>query len=654
MKILIFGGSGLLGEELKKLNALIISPTHNQCNINIAQEIDDYIHHCNPDIIINAAAIIDNRQIELSPTEALITNIIGSTNIAIACIKYDVRLVYISSDYVYKGDKGNYKETDEIQPFNLYAWTKLGGECAVKGVKNHLIIRTSFGQNKFDYKDAFTDKYASKDYVDIIAPLIYDASISPITGILNLGSSRRSIYDYACLRNDNVQPVRVSDTYFYTPYDTSLNLQKWQDYKSIKSTASSHKKCRICDSEKLIKYVDLGLMPLANNLDNKSIDAKLHERFPLQVMFCEECGLSQLSIVIEPSKMFAYYTYRSAINAGYVKHCRDMSIKLQNKYKRSNGTFHIDIAGNDGTLLKEAIKVNTEYHPHRTYKVLNVDPASNLTAISEAQGVESISDFWSSRLALDILKKYSTHADIITATNVFAHVDDVKDFMKAVTIALHLEGVLVLEFPYLVDFIEKIEFDTVYFEHLSYVSILPLMKLCKDNNMRIIDIEKQNIHGGTVRVSIAHEGSEHIVSYNVDKFIHNEKSMLYDNAETYSKWSASVKNVINDFSVNVFNLKKQGYKIASFAASAKGNTLLNCAGMTTDIIDYICDETPEKIGKFSPGTGIPIVNKQMLTKNPPDYLIILSWNFAEEIIAKLRPIYSGKFIIPVPVFTILD
>ena len=645
MKIILFGGSGTLGTELQKLTTLI-TPAHSKIDISDAEKVEEYIRIQAPDLIINAAAVIDNRILEKTPQTAISVNIIGAANIANACIKNNIRLVYLSTDYIYKGDKGNYKETDEILPFNFYAWTKLGGECSVKGVKNHLIIRTSFGASNFSYSQAFVDKWASKEYVDIIAPLILEAALSPLTGILNIGTDRKTLFSYAEKRNPNVKPVKLSETSFFTPYDTSLNLQKWLDYKSSKSIVKSHIKCRGCGSSNLIKYLDLGLMPLPNNLFSSSLSAKSADRFPLQVMFCEQCSLSQLSVVIDPSKLFSYYTYRSSVNGGYVSHCRNMAKSLRDKHSLTKDSFHVDIAGNDGTLLKE-------FKEEIGLKVLNVDPANNLVAIAEAQGVPSIADFWDKKLAKNIEEKYGK-VDLITATNVFAHVDDIKDFLESSKLILNKNGILVIECPYLIDFIENVEFDTIYHEHLSYISVSPIHLLCKELGLKIVDVEKQNIHGGTIRITISHEDSDINIHERVLLSINKEEQLGYENKYVYLNWSKTVNRTVEQFSKGLVSLKKEGKKISAFAASAKGNTLLNSAGINTDVVDYIVDETPEKIGKFSPGTGIPIVHKQELIKNPPDFLVILSWNFKEEIIKKCKELgFEGQFIIPIPEFKII-
>lgn len=648
-KILLIGGSGILGTELRKLNPDLIAPSHEEVNINYLAHIEEYLHRIKPEIIIHCAAETDNRKIEKYPFDAIETNIVGTAYLSMVCCDLNIRLVYISTDYCYQGVRGGYSEGDEVLPTNLYAWLKLGGECSVKAVKNHLIIRTSFGKNTFDYPNAFIDKWTSKDYVDVIAPMIYEASLSPLTGVLNLGTERKTIFAHAKERNPNVNPVKIEDTAFLTPYDTSLNMQKWVNYKSSKSMAKAHTNCRICDSANLIKYLDLGLMPLANALEFTAIRAKEKEKFPLQVMFCADCGLSQLSVVIDPEKMFSYYTYRSSVNAPYVLHCRDMAkYCLKNYYLANYNSFVIDLASNDGALLAEFKDVVIGL------KVLGVDPASNLVAIAEQRGIETIADFWSVDVARRILKSHGK-ADLITATNVFAHVDSVKEFIDAVSIVLKENGVLIIECPYVVDFIENMEYSQCYFEHLSIMSVIPMDVLCKSKSMRIINVEKFDIHTGTIRVTITHRYSELKTKPSVAEFIGRELEQGFSTIEKFADWSDKVSQVNREFETKILELKRSGAKIAGFGASAKGNALLNRAGMTTDIIDYICDETPEKLSKFASGTAIPIVNKQQLLKSPPDYLIILSWNFAEAIMKKCRDIgYVGKFIIPIPSFTIID
>lgn len=648
MKILLLGGSGTLGTELQKINPDIICPTSRQCNINDSKQLYDYVGFCAPDMIIHAAAMTDNRVVEKAPNSAIQTNIIGTANVAMVANIFNIRLVYISTDYVYHdGSHGNYKETDCCAPFNFYAMTKLGGECSVNGVTNHLIIRTSFGKNEFDYPEAFVDKWTSKDYVDIVAGMILEAALSPLTGILNIGTERKTLYDYATRRNPNVKPVKLADTSFNTPYDTSLNLQRWLDYKGTKSVARPHTVCRACGSKNLKKYLDLGLMPLANNLEYSQKRAKEQERYPLQIMFCEDCSLSQLSVIVDPSKLFSYYTYRSSVNAPYITHCRNMAKDLKSRCSLDESCLHIDIAGNDGTLLKE-------FKDEIGLRVINVDPAENLTDISNAQGIPAITDFWSEALANEILEKHGK-ADLITATNVFAHVDDIIGFLKGAHTLIGDSGYLVIECPYIIDFIETMDFPQTYYEHLSYVGITPISKLCAKLGMRIVNVEKQDIHGGTVRMIIVSENSLVTANDSVEQFLTNEALNGFIKFEMYENWMIKVNDVVTQFKDTLLRLKKEGKSIAGFAASAKGNTLLNCAQMNTDVISYIIDQTPEKIGKYSTGTGIPITGLHAIQKQPTDYIVVLSWNFKDAIITKLRQNgYKGKFIIPIPSLQIVE
>jgi len=499
LRILLTGGSGLLGSQLQELSPDMLAPSRAELDITDRYAVSAYVASHDPDIVIHAAAVTNNRHIEDNPTEALEVNIKGTANIALACLKCRTRLVYLSTDYIYKGDKGNYSEKDEIEPVNLYAWTKLGGEASVMAVPNHLIIRTSFGAGQFEYDAAFTDKWSSKDYVDVIAPQVLQAARSPLTGLLNIGSERRSLYEYAKLRNPDVRAIERSQWAHKLPSDTSLNMDRWTEYRDGRAEARSHSECRVCGNTGLRKYLDLGLMPLANDLAPDARAAKDINRYPLQVSFCTECSLSQTTVIIDPRKLFSHYAYRSSINKGYVRHCREMARSVGEKLDLKASDLVIDIAGNDGALLGE-------FEDELGVRVVNIDPAENIAAIAESRGVTTINNFWSRDVAQQILDEHG-QPKLITATNVFAHVDDIRGFLSAASDCLRDKGALMLEFPYVVDFIENREFDTVYFEHLSYVGIKPVMQLATGAGMQVFDIEKHDIHGGTLRVFIANEGS---------------------------------------------------------------------------------------------------------------------------------------------------
>lgn len=644
MQILLTGGSGLLGSELRRLEPCLLAPLSAELDITDAAAVTDYIAAHAPDIVLHAAAMTSNRDVEAHPEMARRINVEGTANVVHACVGTRIRLVYLSTDYVYKGDKGNYSETDDVEPFNLYAEMKLAGEELVRQIPNHLIIRTSFGASKFDYPGAFCDKWSSKEYVDVIAPTILEAARSPLTGILNLGGKRRSLYEYARERNPHVNRIERRDSAHRTPRDTSLNLDRWNDYVHGRSMVRGVSRCRVCGASDLVKYLDLGMLPLANNLADNAQQAIDMERFPMQVMYCRDCSLSQLSVVIDPAALFSHYTYRSSINKGYVRHCREMARSLKEPLQLGSTDLVVDVAGNDGALL-------AEFRDELKVDVVNVDPAENIARIAEQRGITTITKFWSRDVAQEILDKHG-RPKLITATNVFAHVDDVRGFLAAVRNCLHEKGALILEFPYAMDFINNREFDTIYFEHLSYLLIRPVVRLASMEQLQVFDVQKHDIHGGTVRVFLGLQGS-HDVRPAVTEFLEREEQGGFHDLSIYREWNTEIDMLINDLREQLDKLKRAGAKIAAFAASAKGNTLLNACRLDQATIDYIVDDTPEKIGKFSPGTGIPIVDRSVLAKDLPDYLVILAWNFARDIIETTSG-FGGKYIIPIPAFKIID
>lgn len=400
----------------------------------------------------------------------------------------------------------------------------------------------------------------------------------------------------------------------------------------MESISKKHSKCRCCGSENLIPYLDLGMIPLANNLCATKEDSIKAQRFPLKVMFCENCGLSQLSEVVDPKVLFSYYTYRSSVNQGYVDHCRNMAKELKRKYELTENSFHIDIAGNDGTLLLEFGKI-------LGHKVLNIDPAENLCDIANERGVRSLAFFWD----IDMGNFLFNTADLITATNVFAHLDNVTEFLEACKIALKDEGVIVIENPYWPTTMAGNQFDQVYFEHVSYWSLDPMIALCRKVGLYVTDFSGHEIHGGSYRYEIRKKS-------NAD-FDLIEMGFEEYTADDLLTWAESIKSIRDSINSGVKSLSGS---VVGFAASAKGNTLLNYCGIDHTVIDFICDETPEKIGKYSPGTGIPIKGLEDIIEAQPDYILILSWNFKEHIMEKLRPLCpNSKFIIPIPNFEIV-
>lgn len=401
----------------------------------------------------------------------------------------------------------------------------------------------------------------------------------------------------------------------------------------------NHTNCRICGSEKLTEYLDLGELPLTNNLCTTWEEKA--DLYPLKLMVCENCWLSQLSIVVNPQLLFGNYVYRSSISNDFMKHCLKMAYDLQHEYGLDENSYHIDIAGNDGALL-------SQFEFVLNHKTLNVDPARNLTEICEAKGIKTLAKFWSEKVGWNLIGSWNK-VDLITATNVIAHVDNLHDFLKGVKWILKDTGVLIIECPYLIPFIENNEFPTLYQEHLSVMSVYPINQICDEIGLTLMKVENQDIHCGSIRLHIGYGKQQQSVL----DFI--EEETKYRTMQPYIDFAVSSNAVIKEFSDKLHELKSNGSSISGFACSAKGNTLLNAAKINSNTIDYIIDHTPEKIGKYSPGTQIPILSIDKLKSNPPDYLIILSWNFKNEIINKCKDAgYTGKFIVPIPHIQIID
>ena len=398
------------------------------------------------------------------------------------------------------------------------------------------------------------------------------------------------------------------------------------------------KKCRICNSESLVKYLDLGNTPLANSLIEIKDKDKKELKFPLEVLYCKNCSLSQLSIVVDPKILFSEYVYRSSISRTFQEHCAEMAEKTAKLIDGSNNLV-VDIASNDGCLLQQFKK--------NGFDVLGVEPAANIAKIANTSGIETICSFWSIETAKKIIEKHGK-AKVITATNVFAHVDDLHAFLNAVNMLLHDNGIFIVEVPYLGDLLAKNEFDTIYHEHLSYFLAKPLERLYSSHNLKIFRIEKHAIHGGSIRLLASKNNSYD--EKNVKEFLKSEaKQKLYE-LKTYQNFESKVKNIKREILKLLLSLREKNKKIIAYGASAKGNTLLNYCGISNKYINFIVDDTPEKQHHLAPGSRIKIVDAGYINKEKPDYVLLLAWNFAKEIMQKTKASYKKKvkYIIPIP------
>ena len=399
--------------------------------------------------------------------------------------------------------------------------------------------------------------------------------------------------------------------------------------------------CRVCGSERLKKYLDLGKAPLANALLNTP--SSQSEKYPLQVLFCEDCSLSQLSIVVKPEILYSNYPYHSSVSKTFQEHCRKMAIEIKKYFESLPGKpLVVDIASNDGCLLEQFQLEN--------YYVMGVEPSKNLAEESIMKGISTINEFWSEKTARRI-----PACDVITATNVFAHVDDLRTFLKAAKgeLRVYSKGILVVEVPYLYDLISKVQFDTIYHEHLSYFLFKPLKRIFSECGLNIFNVERHEIHGGSLRVyATPYDRPINKSVKALEAF--EKKNKLYD-FKTYLEFASKVEEIRDYFVDLLQDLRRQRKKVMAYGASAKGAMLLNYCGVDSNQISSVVDDTKDKQGKYMPGSRIPIVDQEKLDSNKPDYIALLSWNFSDEIINKTlsHKDRGAKYIIPVPTVSVL-
>ncbi len=400
-------------------------------------------------------------------------------------------------------------------------------------------------------------------------------------------------------------------------------------------------KCRICNFSGLQKYLSLGAMPLANNLVEKN-SAQSDLFFPLEVMFCKNCFLSQLSVVVDPNVLFSNYSYRTSISTTFKKHFEEMGNVVLSFFPDPKNCLVLDIASNDGCLLQEFKKIG--------FDVLGVEPAINIAEIAEKEGIKTITEFWGEKAVKKVLEK-KRKPRVITATNVFAHVNDIHAFVGDVKKTLDPNGIFIIEVPYALNLVEKNEFDTIYHEHLSYFLVKPFLTLFEMEGMEVFDVTNVPIHGGSIRVFAKFPQNRNIKVNNVriDEFIEKEKAKNLYSFQTYEKFAEVVLEAKIDFLSLLLKLKKEGKKVAGYGAAAKASTLLNYCGIGTGNIEFIIDDSPLKQGKAFSGNRVPIVPSDAIEKYRPDFLVLFAWTIAAELMKKTKGFQSkGKYILPLP------
>ena len=380
--------------------------------------------------------------------------------------------------------------------------------------------------------------------------------------------------------------------------------------------------CRGCGTALSLTFLDLGVSPIANNLVEIENFSDKEVNFPLHVMTCQICSLVQLSEVIPREILFpSNYTYFSSYSSSWLQHSKSYAEKMISYMELSQSDLVVEIASNDGYLLQFFTNVDIQ--------ALGIEPAEGVAKAAIAKGIPTQITYFGETIAIELAKRKKPK--LMIANNVLAHVPDLHDFIKGFSILIHDEGIITFEFPHLLNLIKYNQFDTIYHEHYSYLSVSALTPLFAKYGLKIVDIEKLLTHGGSLRLYVAKNSSSWKVHDSVQNIIEEESQYDPRNKEVYGVLQESTKKIKTDLLSTLKKYKIGGLKISAYGAAAKGVTLLNYCEINSDLIDYVVDLNPNKQGRFIPGSLIPIVDSKMLDTNPPDILLILPWNLTKEI-----------------------
>lgn len=396
--------------------------------------------------------------------------------------------------------------------------------------------------------------------------------------------------------------------------------------------------CRNCDSQ-IIKIFSLGQMPLVNYFLKKE-EIPDERKYDLSVGFCPKCFLAQLINTVSPEELFRNYIYFSSTSESFLEHCKKTADYLTKRLNLGPQSLVFEIASNDGAQL--------QYFKQLGIQILGIDPAQNIAKIANEKGIKTIPEFFNYTFAKKLKKEEKIEADLVFGANILAHVPEIVDFVKGVKVVLKPKGTAIFEFPYIKGLMEN-KFDTIYHEHVFYYSLIALRNLFKNANLEIYDVEMTPTQGGSLRIFICHSG-KFLISQNVKNLISQELHNSFDKIETYQKINENVSKLKNDIVALLEKIKSEGKRIAAYSAPAKGNILLNYFGINQNYLDFIVDKSKAKQGLYTPGTHLLVYPVEKIYQEKPDYLLILCWNIASEVIEQLKAYHDadGKFIIPIP------
>jgi len=404
--------------------------------------------------------------------------------------------------------------------------------------------------------------------------------------------------------------------------------------------------CRVCGQPLHLSLVDLGLSPMANSIVLPDRSDRPEPFYPLHPKVCEACFLVQLPQFESPSDIFSDYSYFSSYSDSWLAHCRGYADRMVEDLGLGSAHRVVEIASNDGYLL--------QYFAARGVPVLGIEPAQNVAAVAQARGIPTVSDFFGTVTATR-LAAAGGRADLLIANNVLAHVPDLNDFVAGLKILLRPGGTLTLEFPHVLRLLERCQFDTIYHEHFSYFWLHTVRQCFAAHGLAVIDSEELPTHGGSLRVFAAHAGERLMPSARVAELLAQEELAGMRHTAAYRRFAESVKEIKRGLLEFLIAARRQGKSVVGYGAAAKGNTLLNYAGIRTDFLDYVADRSPHKQGRLLPGSRIPIVAPERIAETRPDYVLVLPWNLRDEISEQLRCVreWNGRLVVPIPRFEVL-
>jgi SAM-dependent methyltransferase len=404
--------------------------------------------------------------------------------------------------------------------------------------------------------------------------------------------------------------------------------------------------CRSCGSDDLAPFLDLGATPVANALVEPCRAAVPDPAFPLNLLFCRRCSLVQLGFEIPADVIFdTDYPYFSSFSDALCRHAADHVAGLIEARQLGPESLIVELASNDGYLLKHALAAGVQ--------VVGIDPSPGPAAAAEAIGVPTVCDFFGTELSEKLAEKWGRKADVIIANNVMAHVPDLNDFVGGMAVLLADDGVITVENPYVLDLIEQCQYDTVYHEHYCYFSCAAVDALMHRHGLHLNDVEYfPDLHGGTLRWTI---GKASARTPRCEEALYAEREVGMLDAAYYERFADRVNATSKAIVALLEGLRREGKRVAAYGAAAKGATLLNSAGIGTDLVEFVVDRNVHKQGKLMPGARLPIRPVEALLEEPPDYVLLLAWNFKDEIVQQQQEYQrlGGRFIVPVPTPTIL-